>query len=178
MALEFKKSEVKRPYESIIIMAPTASEEQQKKLFQKNKGIVESFSGEMNSVETWGKRPLANHIDKHQMGTYFHTYFTAGPGAVLELERTMKINDQVLRYMHTRLDEGQTAEKHAEDYKQILKDSTVRQQEAELRMQKKRAARTQRGPGRREGGGRDRDSRDGGASRDRDSRDNSSTDKA
>ncbi len=160
MALEFKKSEVKRPYESIIIMNPSASEEQQKKLFQKNKEIVESFSGEMNSVETWGKRPLANHIEKHQMGTYFHSYFTAGPGAVLELERTMKINDQVLRYMHTRLDENQTAEKHAENFKQILKDSATRQQEADLRMQKKRAARAQRGPSRRDGGGRDRDGRD------------------
>lgn len=158
MALEFKKSEVKRPYESIIIMDPSASEEEQKALFQKNKEIVESFSGTVNSVEIWGKRPLANHIEKHQMGTYFHSYFTAGPDVVVELERTMRINEKVLRYMHTRLDENQTAEKHAENYKQILKDSTVRQQEAELRMQKKRAARTQRGPGRREGGGRDRDS--------------------
>ncbi len=153
MALEFKKSEVKRPYESIIIMDPTASEQEQKALFQKNKEIVESFAGAMYSVETWGKRPLANHIEKHQVGTYFHSYFTAGPDVIVELERTMKINEKVLRCMHSKLDENQTVEKHAENFKQILKESTERQQEAELRMQKKRAARTQRGPGR----GRDRD---------------------
>ena len=150
MALEFKKSEVMRPYESIIIMDPSASEQEQKALFQKNKEVVESFKGSVFSVEIWGKRPLANHIEKHQMGTYFHSYFTAGPDAVVELERTMKINEKVLRYMHTRLDETQAVEKHAEDFKQILKDSVVRQQEAELRMQKKRAARAQRGPGKRE----------------------------
>lgn len=148
MALEFKKSEVKRPYESIIIVDPTASEQEQKTLFQKNKEIVESFEGSVHSVEIWGKRPLANHIEKHQMGTYFHSYFTAGPDVIVELERTMKINEKVLRYMHTKLDETQTVEKHAEDFKVILKESAERQQEAELRMQKKRAARTQRGPSR------------------------------
>ncbi len=148
MALEFKKSEVKRPYESIIIVDPSASEQDQKNLFQKNKEIVESFSGSVYSVETWGKRPLANAIDKHQMGTYFHSYFTAGPDVIVELERTMKINEKVLRYMHTKLDETQTIEKHAEDFKKVLKDSAERQQEAELRMQKKRAARAQRNTGR------------------------------
>jgi small subunit ribosomal protein S6 len=150
MALEFKKSEKMRPYESIIIMDPNASEQDQKALFNKNKEIVEGFKGSMYSVETWGKRPLANPIEKHQVGTYFHSYFTADPSAIVELERTMKINEKVLRYMHTRLNDKQTVEKHAEDYKQVLKDSNVRQQEAELRMQKKRAARAQRGPGKRE----------------------------
>jgi len=148
MALEFTKSVTKRPYESIIIMDPSASEAEQKSLFQKNKEIVESFSGTVHSVETWGKRPLANPIEKVQIGAYFHSYFQAGPEAVLELERTMGINEKVIRFMHVRLDDGQTVEKHAENFKQILKDSAERQAEAEARNQKKRAARTQRGPAR------------------------------
>lgn len=150
MALEYKKSERKRPYESVIIVNPAASEADQKALFQKNKEIVESFSGNVHSVETWGKRPLANHIDKVQMGTYFHSYFVAAPEAILELERTMRINEQVMRFLHVKLDETQTVEKHAENFKVILKESAERQQEVEARNQKKRAARAQRGPGKRE----------------------------
>lgn len=148
MALEFTKSVTKRPYESIIIMDPSASEADQKALFKKNKEIVETFSGSVHSVETWGKRPLANPIEKIQMGAYFHSYFQAGPEAVLELERTMGINEKVMRFMHVRLDEGQTVEKHAENFKNLLKESAERQAEAEARNQKKRAARTQRGPSR------------------------------
>jgi small subunit ribosomal protein S6 len=150
MALEYKKSERKRPYESVIIVNPAASEQEQKALFQKNKEIVESFSGSVHSVETWGKRPLANHIDKVQLGAYFHSYFVASPEAILELERTMRINEQVMRFLHVKLDETKSVEKHAENFKVILKESAERQQEVEARNQKKRAARAQRGPGKRE----------------------------
>ncbi len=154
MALKFKKSQAMCLYESIIIMNPTALEEEQKALFKKNKEIIQSFGGSVYSVEIWGKRPLANHIKKHQMGTYFHSYFTAGPDVIVELERTMKNNEKVLRYMHSGLNGAQSIEKHAENFKQILKESTERVQEAELRMQKKRAARTQRGSNKgRESGG-------------------------
>ena len=146
MALNFTKSVTKRPYESIIIVDPAASEADQKALFQKNKEVVESFSGSVHSVTTWGKRPLANPIEKVQIGTYFHSYFEAGPDAVLELERTMGINEKVMRFMHVRLDEGQTVEAHAESFKKTLKESAERQAEAEARNQKKRAARAQRGP--------------------------------
>ncbi len=154
MALKFKKSLAVCLYESVIIMDPGALEEEQKALFKKNKEIVESCSGSVYSVETWGKRLLANHIQKHHMGTYFHSYFTGGPDVVVELERTMKNNEKVLRYMHSRLDGTQPIEQHAQDFKQILKKSAERLQEIELRMQKKRAARTQKGSGRgRDGGG-------------------------
>lgn len=144
MALEYKKSKVLRPYESVIILDPTASEEAQKSLFQKNKEIVSKFDGEVHSVQTWGKRDLANPIDKTQVGAYFHSYFTAAPEAILELERTMKINENVLRVVHAKLDETKSLDEHAEAYKKILAGALERQQEAEARAQKKRAARVRK----------------------------------
>lgn len=144
MAIDYKKSEVKRPYEAVIIMDPSASEEEQKNLFQKNKEIIESYEGEVFSVETWGKRTLANPINKVAMGNYFHAYFTAKPEVITELERTMKINEKVMRYVHTVLSEKTSLDKHSEDFKNVLKESRERQQEAEARIQKKRAARAAR----------------------------------
>ena len=92
-------------YEAVVILHPDTSMEEQKQLFQKNKGIVESTKGSFFSLETWGKRNLANTIKGLRKGIYFHVVFESGPEAIAELERTMRINDRVLRFMHVRLDE-------------------------------------------------------------------------
>lgn len=144
MGIEYKKETIKRPYESVVILNPEATEKVQKDLFTKNKQIVEQFGGEVFSVDSWGKRNLANPIKKTRLGHYFHSYFVAEPEAILELERTMKINDNVMRYVHTKLDEKVSIEKHAENFKQALKESKERQDEAEARFQKKRAMKRER----------------------------------
>lgn len=138
MAIEYKKSEDIRPYESIIVIHPAASDDNKKKIFQKNKSVVESFSGSMHSVETWGKRKLANSIKKLQTAEYFHSYFMASPEAIVEIERTLGINDDVLRVMHSKLDSKHSIETHVEAYKKTLKESQERLNEVEARKQKKR----------------------------------------
>ena len=138
MAIEFTKTERVRPYESVIVVDPSASDEQRKKIFQKNKQVIESFHGEVHKVETWGKRKLANPINKLKTAEFFHSYFTANPDAILEIERTLKINDNVLRVIHTKLDETVPVEKHVEKFKEILKESQERLNEADARKQKKR----------------------------------------
>jgi len=165
MAVSYEKVAKKRPYEAIIIMAPEASEADQKTLFTKNKEIVEGLGGSVHSVETWGKRTLANQIDKTKLGVYFHSYFEAKPETILELERTMRINEKVLRCLHTRLDEKLPIAKHAENFKEILGESVKRQQEAEAKLAKKKAARSaQRGPRKYDG---PRENRDNNSSRER-----------
>ena len=144
MAIEYTKSEDIRPYESIILVHPAASDEDKKKIFQKNKSVVESFKGNIHSVETWGKRKLANSINKLQTAEYFHSYFTASPEAIIEIERTLGINDDVLRVMHSKLDSKMSLEKHVEAFKNTLKESQERINEVEARKQKKRDMREQK----------------------------------
>jgi len=138
MAIEYKKSEDIRPYESIIVVHPAASDENKKKIFQKNKTVIEGFQGSMHSVETWGKRKLANPINKLQTAEYFHSYFMASPEAIVEIERTLGINDDVLRVMHSKLDSKLSMDKHVEAFKNTLKESQERLNEVEARKQKKR----------------------------------------
>jgi small subunit ribosomal protein S6 len=133
-------TEVKRPYEAVILVHPDASVEDQKELFRKNKATIQGFKGSVHTLETWGKRNLATPIGKLKKAVYFHTMFEAGSQAIAELERTMRINDKVLRFMHTRLDARVTLAKHLEAFKKGLAESAQREKDREAKALARRNA--------------------------------------
>lgn len=141
----FKVSDVTvtRPYEAIVMMDIDATEQEQKDLFKKNKSIIESFSGEMNHIDTWGKRKLANTIDNKTRAIYFHSTFMASPEAIHELERTMKLNDKVLRAVHTRLSEKQPLSKQVDAFKERLAETLQKEKEKEAKFKARKAAKKQ-----------------------------------
>lgn len=135
-----EKSVAKRPYEAVVIVHPDANLEEQRALFKKNKATIEQYNGSIHSLETWGKRTLANSIGKLRKALYFHMCFESNPAAVHELERTMRINDKVLRFMHTRLDERIPLNKHLEAFKRGLQETQSREKEREAKIQARKAA--------------------------------------
>jgi small subunit ribosomal protein S6 len=142
-------AKIERPsriYESVVIMHPDTSEQDQKTLFKKNSEIIKSFSGQMHHIDTWGKRRLANPIDKMRVGLFFHSSFTAKGDCVAELERTMRINDSVLRFVHVRLDERKNITQHLQDYRDLLALSREREQEREDKARARKAAAQMRRP--------------------------------
>ena len=141
--LELSQVTVKRPYEAILMVDETATEQDQKDLFKKNKAIIESYSGEMNHIDSWGKRKLANPIEKKTRAYYFHATFMASPEAIKELERTMKINDKVLRVVHSRLSEKMPLAKHVETFKERLAETLVKEKEKEAKFKARKTARKQ-----------------------------------
>lgn len=130
----------KKPYEVVVLMHPDASLEDQKDLFKKNKATIETYKGSINSLETWGKRTLATPIGKLKKAIYFHSTFEADTQAIAELERTMRINDKVLRFMHTRLDERTSLGKFMEGFKKGLAESAAREKEREAKAAARKAA--------------------------------------
>ncbi len=134
------KAAVKRPYEVVIIMHPDATLEEQKDLFKKNKTTITTYKGTINSVESWGKRNLATPIGRLRKALFFHSTFEADPQVVMELERTMRINDKVLRFMHTKLDERTNIVKHLEAFKKGLAETAQREKEREAKAQLRRQA--------------------------------------
>jgi len=132
--------ETKRPYEAVVLIHPDATLDEQKELFRRNKATIGKFKGSVNSLETWGKRNLANPIGKLRKAIYFHTTFEVDPQAISELERTMRINDKVLRFLHMRLDERVTLSKHMEDFKRGLQESIQREKEREAKIQARKSA--------------------------------------
>lgn len=137
MALD---ADLKRPYEVVILVHPDTTLDEQKALFKKNKETIANYKGSIHLLETWGKRNLATPIGKLRKAVYFYSIFEANPQAIMELERTMRINDKVLRFMHTKLDERTTMAKHAEAFKKGLADSAAREKEREAKAQLRRQA--------------------------------------
>lgn len=129
-----------RPYEVVVVVHPDTTLEEQKAIFKKNKATIEGFGGSVYALETWGKRSLANPIEKCKKAIFFHSMFESGPQAILELERTMKINEKVLRYIHTKLDQRIPVSKHMEAFKRGLAESANREKEREARAQLRKQA--------------------------------------
>lgn len=138
--MELSKTIAKKPYEVVVLLHPDTTLEEQKELFKKNKATIESYQGSVNSLETWGKRTLATPIGKLKKAVYFHATFEADTQAITELERTMRINDKVLRFMHTRLDERVSLAKFMEGFKKGLSESAAREKEREAKMAARKAA--------------------------------------
>jgi small subunit ribosomal protein S6 len=141
---EMQSPAVLRKYEAVIILHPDTTEEDQKGFFTKNKGILENFKGTIHSLDTWGKRKLANPIGKLSRGVYFHTTFEAQGDAIKELERTMRINDKVLRFTHTRLDDRVSIAKYLEAFKTALEETMKREREREEKFKARKAAAVQK----------------------------------
>lgn len=137
-----------RKYEAVIILNPEVTEAEQKNFFKRNQETIQKYSGRVNHIDTWGKRRLANPINKSRLGTYFHTTFEAKGDCVAELERLMKIDERVLRYIHVRLDDRKSLTQHVEQFHAVLAESHKREQEKEMKNQARRMAAGHGGPGR------------------------------
>lgn len=147
MAFELEVRPTLRPYEAVILLHPDTTEDDQKTLFKKNKAIIEEqFGGSVKHLDTWGKRNLGNPIAKLKKAIYFHTSFEANPQAIMELERTMRINDNVLRFLHTKLEDGTDLTKFVESFKNALAESAAREREREAKFQARKAAMKVGGP--------------------------------
>jgi len=85
-------------YEVMYIVKP-AEEEAVEAVAAKFESLITSNGGTIDKVDRWGKRRLAYEIKDFNEGIYFVVYFTAPASVVAELERVMKITDEILRHM-------------------------------------------------------------------------------
>jgi small subunit ribosomal protein S6 len=63
--------------------------------------VAEKHSGELRGIDRWGRRRLAFEIDRRNEGYYVVVTFAAEPAAQGELDRTLNLADEVLRYKTT-----------------------------------------------------------------------------
>lgn len=83
-------------YETVFIVNPEMSEEDTKAIIEKMKELVES-SGQLESIDEWGKRKLAYPIKDHSEGYYVLMNFSSEPNFPHELERIYKITDGIIK---------------------------------------------------------------------------------
>ncbi len=83
-------------YEVMYILDPNLAEDATAALVEKFKALVES-KGTLGEVNEWGKRRLAYPINDQTEGYYVLMTFTATPDLPAELDRQLRINDNVMR---------------------------------------------------------------------------------
>jgi small subunit ribosomal protein S6 len=96
--------QTKRQYEVVFIVDPSADDEVSK-LTEGFSQIITDQGGVVTKAETMGKRALAYEIDHHKDGTFVLLEIEGSGGEIAELERRMRVNDRILRYLTVRVDE-------------------------------------------------------------------------
>jgi small subunit ribosomal protein S6 len=94
-----------RQYELIYVIAPDDDDAGVAELHTRVEGIVTAGGGQIDKTDNWGRRRLAYEIDRHREGTYVLELFTGSGAIVSELDRRLKVADNVLRYLIVRVDE-------------------------------------------------------------------------
>lgn len=89
-------------YEVLYILTANADEAATEAQVEKYRALVTANGGEVEDVNKWGVKRFAYEIDGKTEGYYVLMNFTAEPGFPQELERQMRISDEVIRYMVVR----------------------------------------------------------------------------
>lgn len=92
-------------YENVFIARQDVTAQQVDTLAETFTGIVTAQGGQVLKKEYWGLKGLTYRINKNRKGHYVLLNIEAPAGAVAELERNMRLNEDVLRYLTVRVDE-------------------------------------------------------------------------
>lgn len=90
-------------YETTVIAKASATEEQIQALKAKVESIVQAHEGQVGNFEDWGTRKLSFDIQKENRGRYVYFGFLGNTETVAEIERNLRINENVVRYLSVNL---------------------------------------------------------------------------
>lgn len=99
------KQSRKSAYETTFVTRVDLTDEALGKIKEKMASVVKDFDGEIFHSEDWGKRKLAYRINKESRGHYTYMAYTGNPGVVAELERTLRLQESVVRFLTVNLGE-------------------------------------------------------------------------
>ena len=126
-----------RQYELVYILPPETTEQQATELHEQVSAVVSRMNGQIEKTENWGRRKLAYEIGKFKEGVYVLDVINGDGELMKELDRRLKVIDQVLRHMIVRVDEE----------KQVVDRTRTKRQTESERRRVKRGLPPQRQPG-------------------------------
>lgn len=96
-----------RQYELVYIVSPDSTDQQVTELHTQVQEIIGRYQGQLEKTENWGRRKLAYEIGPHKEGTYVLEVINGSGDLVKELDRRLKVSDQIIRHMIVRVDQDQ-----------------------------------------------------------------------
>ena len=126
-----------RQYELVYILPPDTTEQQVTELHDQLEAVVSRMTGQIEKTENWGRRKLAYEIAHNKEGVYVLEVINGSGELMKELDRRLKVMDQVIRHIVVRVDH---------EKKVVDRTRTKRQADSERR-RVKRGLPPQRQPG-------------------------------
>ena len=93
-----------RRYELMLVLRPDAPEERIQAVLEKATRQLTEAGGQIVKASPWGRRRLAYPIDRYREGSYHILHFDAPAEAIVDLERTLLITEEVLRHLVVRVE--------------------------------------------------------------------------
>jgi small subunit ribosomal protein S6 len=88
-----------RDYELGIVVNPDVGDEQARAIVERITHVIAAHEGQVVRVNAVGRRRLAYPIDRHRDGLYFYFDLTLEPGSVAEIERSLRVNEEIIRHL-------------------------------------------------------------------------------
>lgn len=92
-----------KDYELALLISPHLTETEVKEVVEKVKELVKQNGGQIIGEESWGKKDLAYSINKENQGFYEFVYLSLEPLKIAEIEKKLKLENKILRYMICRV---------------------------------------------------------------------------
>src|SRR4051794_11655651 len=92
-------------YEHIFMARQDVTSQQVEAMVDQYKGVIEGNGGKVEKTEMWGVKSLAYRIKKNRKAHFTMFNLDAPAPAVAEMERQMRINENILRFLTIRVDE-------------------------------------------------------------------------
>lgn len=93
-------------YETTVVIRPDIGGDAVEATLDRVRDVLKGQDGKLLAINHWGKKKLAYEIKKHVRGIYVNTHYLGGNTLVQELERNLRISDNVLRFMTIRMSEN------------------------------------------------------------------------
>jgi small subunit ribosomal protein S6 len=94
-----------RQFETLLLLTPEMSGEQRKELLDNLTGLIEREGGKLGAIDEWGIRELAYAVHKQTRGYYVRLEYIAPNQLIAELERIIRMNDGIWKFITVKLDE-------------------------------------------------------------------------
>ncbi|HZA50296.1 MAG TPA: 30S ribosomal protein S6 [Myxococcaceae bacterium] len=92
-----------REYETLFLVKPDLTDDAVDKIKDRVRGVVSRDGGKMIRFTVWGKKKLSYPVAKQNRAIYVHAHYLGGTSLVAEVERNLRIVDEVTRYISSRI---------------------------------------------------------------------------
>ena len=93
-----------RRYELMLVLRPDVADDRAQAVIDRTTRQVSASGGQIVKVAPWGRRRLAYQIDRYREGSYHIVLFESPAEAIIEMERSLLITEEVLRHLVTRVE--------------------------------------------------------------------------